>query len=178
MANKKNNKFSKKHNGFTLIEIIVYVALFGIVVSVVLDVIMFVYSTNKKTTSYMQVNSDALSAMERMTYEITGSQYIYLATSSFDNPSSGQLSLATEIYATANDDITYLDFYVDSNTLFLKKDGQDPVPLTSKNVSVSTFNVSYYKNGARESVKIDMTIQSLSNPSSEINLSNTVALRN
>lgn len=164
---KKNDK-----KGFTLVEIIVYIALFGIIVSVILNVILFIFGMNKKITSYSQVNSDALSAMERIVYEVTNSEYIYAPTSS-----ASQLSLATSSYATANDDITFLDFYVESGTLFLKQDGSGSVPLTSSNVSVSALNYSYYKNGSKDSVTINLTLQSIANPDSSINLINTVTLR-
>ncbi len=164
---KKNDK-----KGFTLVEIIVYVALFGIIVSVILNVILFIFTMNKKIASYSQVNSDALSAMERIIYEVTNSEYIYDATSS-----AAQLSLATSNYATVNDDLTFLDFYVEGGTLFMKQDGSGSVPLTSGNVSVSALSFSYYENGSKDSVTIDLTLQSITNPSSSINLKNTVTLR-
>ncbi len=164
---KKNDK-----RGFTLVEIVIYVALFGIIVSVILNVILFIFTMNKKIASYSQVNSDALSAMERMVYEVANSEYVYDATSN-----ATQLSIATGSYATANDSITFIDFYVEGGTLFMKQDGSVPVPLTSSNVSVSALNYSYYENGSKDSVSIDLSMQSIANPNSSINLKNTVTIR-
>ena len=172
-------------SGFTLIEMVIYTALVGIISVVLFGIIFFVIRVNNKITSLSIVSSNAHSAMERMTYEIANSKYIYLPTSSFDvcNGDPGkecQLSLATEVDATANEDITFVDFYLENKTIFLKKEELIlPVALISSDVFVSKLEFSYYKNGSRESVTIDMTVQSKNSAISDstIHLINTVALR-
>ncbi len=59
----------------------------------------------------------------------------------------------------------------------MKQDGSVPVPLTSSNVSVSALNYSYYENGSKDSVSIDLSMQSIANPNSSINPKNTVTIR-
>ena len=174
-----NNK-----SGFTLIEMIVYVALVGVISIVLFSVIFFVIRANNKITALSKVSSNAHSVMERMTYEIANSKYIYLPTSNFVNydynSSKGdQLSLATEIGVSSSENISFVDFYIENDTLFLKEDGSDPVALTSSGVLVSGMEFSYYKNGSRESIMIDMVIQAKNSAisDSEIHLVNTVALR-
>lgn len=172
----------KKNSGFTLVEMLVYISLFGIIMGMIFNMILLVYGMNRKITSYSGVTADAHSAMERIVYEAINSKYFYLPTSNFANynndPSKGgQLSLATGKYATVNDSISFMDFYVESGTLFLKMDGYDPVPLTSSNVSVSNFGLDYFKNGERESVRIDLVVQSVAEPAISIDLINTVTIR-
>lgn len=172
-------KYLNDKSGFTLIEMIVYVALVGIISIVLFNVTFFVIRANNKIIALSRVSSNAHSVMERMTYEITNSKYIYLPTSNF-SLSDVQLSLVTEVGASSNEDITFVDFYVEDSTLFLKEEGlDDPIALTSSDVLVSRMKFSYYKNDSRESVIVDMTIQAKNSAvsDSEIHLVNTVALR-
>lgn len=177
-------------SGFTLIEMVIYVALVGIVSVVLFNIIFFIIRVNNKITALSIASSNAHSAMERMTYEISNSKYVYLPTSNFaiygNDPSKGnQLSLVTEMDITTNEDVTFVDFYLENGTIFLKKESSDPtisispVALVSSDVFVSKMEFSYCKNGSRESVTIDMTVQAKNSAISDstINLANTVALR-
>ena len=173
------NISKNKESGFTLIEMIVYVALVGIISVVLFGVTFFVIRANNKIIALSKVSSNANSVMERMTYEIVNSKYIYLPTSNFSS-SDAQLSLVTEVGASSNEDITFIDFYVEDSTLFLKEEGlDDPIALTSSDVLVSDMEFSYYKNDSRESVTVDMIIQAKNSAMSDstIHLVNTVALR-
>jgi len=184
MAGKKQNMSlrEKSSSGFTLIEMMVYVALFGVIMGMIFNMILLVYGMNRKIASYSVVTADAQSAMERIVYEVTNAEYFYLPTSNFANynydaSKSGQLSIATGKYATAHDSISFIDFYVENGTLFLKMEGTDPVPLTSSNVTVSGFTLDYFKNGKRESVRISLAVQTAAQPPVSINLTNAVTIR-
>lgn len=174
----KKIKIKNKEKGFTLIEMVVYVALIGVIFVVLFEIIFFIIRANNKIIALTKISSNAHSAMERMTYEIVNSQNIYLPTSNFSS-SDAQLSLATEIGASLNEEITFVDFYIEDGTLFLKKEGINPIALISSDVSVSDLEFLYYKNNSRESVTIDMTVNSKNSAmsDSEIHLVNTVALR-
>lgn len=171
-------KIKNKEKGFTLIEMVVYVALIGVIFIVLLNIIFFIMRANNKIIALSRISSNAHSAMERMTYEIVNSQNVYLPTSNFSS-SDAQLSLATEVGASPNEEIAFIDFYVENNTLFLKKEGLSPMALTSSDVLVSDMEFLYYKNDLRESVTIDMTVNPRNSAMSDstIHLINTVALR-
>lgn len=171
-------KIKNKEKGFTLIEMVVYVALIGVIFIVLFEIIFFIMRANNKIIALSRISSNAHSAMERMTYEIVNSQNIYLPTSNFSS-SNAQLSLATEVGVSSNEEITFVDFYVENDTLFLKKEGLDPIALTSSDVLVSDMEFLYYKNDSRESVKIDMIVSSKNSAMSDstIHLINVVALR-
>ena len=180
----RNGDRLNRKKGFTLIEMMVYVALVGIVSTVLFGIIFFIIRANSKIVALSRVNSNAYSVMERVTYEIINSQYIYTPTSNFmnynyDSLLENQLSLATEIGSLPNDDVNYVDFYLENDTLFIKEEGLNPIALTSSDVQVTKLEFSYFKNSERESVQIDINIKannsSLSD--SEVHLINTVALR-
>ena len=181
----KKIKQSKNNRGYTLIEMIIYVALVGIVTVFIYSVILFIYNSNKETINLAKINSNAYSVMERMRYEVENADYIYLPTSNmanynYDLAKEDQLSLATKIDALSPDEITFVDIYLENGAVFIKKEEElSPTALTSSNVVVSDLSFFYYKNGSRESIRINITIEpesnSTSNPS--IHLISTIALR-
>lgn len=178
------NKTKKNNSGYTLIEMLAYVALVGIVTVFIYSVILFICNDNKRIVNLTKINSNAYSAMERMRYEVENSNYVYLPTSNmanydYDATKADQLSLATKIGALSPDDITFVDIYLENGTVFIKEEGSSPIALTSSRVSVSDLSFFYYKNGSRESVTIDITIEpkSSSVSNSSINLIGVIALR-
>lgn len=179
------NKTNKNDSGYTLIEMIVYVTLIGAVSIFIYGIILFIYYDNKKIINLTRINSNAYSAMERIRYEIENSTYVYLPTSNMENYNynlamADQLSLATEIGASSNEDITFVDLYLENGTIFLKKeDLAESIALTSSGVVVSDLDFSYYKNGLRESVAVNIIIEPKNNSvsSSSIHLNSVVALR-
>lgn len=177
-------KILKGEKGYTLAEMLLYVALLGAITAVIVGIFFIISRTNSKIVSLIEINSNAYSTMERMVYEISNADNIYMPTSNFTNynydaAKAKQFSLVTRQAVPANEDAAYMDFYLENNTIFMKQDGANPVALTSSNVSVQSLNFYYYKNDARESVKIDFTVKSnnILNPDSSINLVTTVALR-
>ncbi|MDF1498097.1 MAG: prepilin-type N-terminal cleavage/methylation domain-containing protein [Patescibacteria group bacterium] len=181
---KKRKENRKNPNGFTMIEMIVYVLLVGLVSVVLFNIIFFVTNTNNKIISMTKASFNAYSVMERIIYEIENSSHIYMPTSNFVNynydiSKGDQLTLATEIGASATENITFVDFYIENDTLFLKQEGLNPVALTSSDVKVSNLSFSYYKNDTRESVTVDFTITANGSSilGSETHLVNTVTLR-
>lgn len=181
---KNIGKNSQKKNGYTLIELLVYIALFGAISLIMMGVFAVVNRTNAKIVSYTAINTNAYSAMDRMIYEIANSGHVYTPTSNFVNFNynalkASQLSLATAQGAVSPEGLSYVDFYLENETIFLKKEGASPIALTSPNISVQNLQFSYYKNDSRESVKIDFIVKSKSvlDTASNIHLATVVALR-
>ncbi|MFH0923635.1 MAG: type II secretion system protein [Candidatus Falkowbacteria bacterium] len=179
-----NSKILKSKKGYTLVEMLLYVALLGIITVVIVGVFFVISRTNSRIVTLIEINSNAYSAMERMVYEASNARKIYLPTSNFTNynyngTKAAQFSLATSQAVPANESIAYLDFYLENNTIFMKQEGLSPIALTSSNVSVQNLNFYYYKNGTRESVEINFTVKSnnILNTETKIDLSTVIALR-
>jgi len=176
-------KQNKNNSGYSLIEMLAYVALIGIVSVFIYGVILFVYYDNKRIINLTRINSNAYSAMERIRYEIENSSYVYLPTSNLENynydlAKADQLSLATGIGVSLNEEITFVDIYLENGAVFLKKEElAEPIALTSSGVTVSDLGFSYYQNGSRESVSVDITIEPKNSSTSAIHLISTIALR-
>jgi len=177
-------KQNKNNSGYTLIEMIIYVALVGIIVVFIYGVILFVYNSNRETVNLVKINSNAYGVIERIRYEVENADYIYLATSNmanydYDLAGADQLSLATKIGVLSPEDITFVDIYLENGTVFIEKEELNPVALTSSGVEVSDLSFFYYKNGLRESITMDITIGSKNSSASSrsIHLVSTIALR-
>jgi prepilin-type N-terminal cleavage/methylation domain-containing protein len=126
---------SKK--GFTLIEILIYIAVLAIIVLAALAFLTWTTNSNTKTKAMREVSDNARRAMEIMIHEIKEAKSIYTPTSS-----STQLSLETIHYLPTGETSTYIDFYLcgaASTTLCLKKESQASLAITSNRVEVNNL---------------------------------------
>lgn len=182
------NKIFRQRGGYTLIEMLLYTALVGILSVVIIEVVMIISKTNSKITAMTEANYNASDILERIAYEARNSEYVYLPASNFRNynfnsAKGDQLSLATAQNILAGENIGYVDFYVENNAVFLKKDGSVPVALNSPGISVDAINFYYYKNSSgdrqRESITIDLAVKPKNSfvSGSAVHFVNTVALR-
>ena len=132
-----NFKFKKYKRGFTLMEILIYIAVLAIIVSAVSGFLVWAIKSNTKAMAMREVSDNARRSMEMMSYEIREAKSIYTPTST-----STQLSLETTHYLPSGETLTYIDFYLcgaATTTLCLKKESQDPIALTSDMVEVNNL---------------------------------------
>jgi prepilin-type N-terminal cleavage/methylation domain-containing protein len=90
------NYFSSNKSGFTLIEVIVSLALFSVVITIAVGALLILISSNRQLQNEQSVLSNLSFALDSMTREIrTGSNYYCaIATSLTDarlNPSEGNV---------------------------------------------------------------------------------------
>ena len=143
-----------KTRGFTLTELIVYIAIFVILITTVTLFAMAFIKTTTKSRIKKEVTLGTYSAMKVMIYEIKRANSIYTPTSVFDSH-PGQLSLETSQELPEGEQATYLDFYLDSDRLYLKRESQNPQLLISKNLKVTNLEFEYLASASR----IDLTLE-------------------
>jgi len=127
-----------KQKSFTLIEVLIYIAVLAIIILAVSAFFLWAIRSNVKTKAMREVLDNARRAMEIMTYEIREAKSVYTPTSIFDSH-PGQLSLEIKRYLPAGETITYIDFYLCGSQLCLKKESQNPIALTSDRVEISSL---------------------------------------
>lgn len=187
-VNKTTSNGANRRGGYTLIEILLYTALVGIVSVIIIEVVMIISKTNAKITVLTEASYNASDIIERISYEARNSKYIYRPASNFRNynfnaAKGDQLSLATTQTVLTGENIGYVDFYIENNAVFFKKDGSNPVALSSPDMIIESINFYYYKNSSgnrqRESVTIDLAVKPKNNfvSGSSVHIINTVALR-
>jgi len=143
--------------GFTLMEVLVYIAILAIVILVISSFLIWAVRTNTKNKVMAETLDNARRAVEIITHEIKEAESIYAPTSIFDSH-PGQLSLETKKYSPVGESLTYVDFYLCENHLCLKKESQDPIFLTSDRVEVKNLIFSQIISGQIPSIQIDLRV--------------------
>lgn len=143
----------KKQKAFTLIEILVYVAVLSIIMVAVFSFAIWVIQTNTKIRTMREVRDMAQMAMEQIVSEIREAKTVYAPTSA-----SSQLSLETTKYLPSGETATFIEFYLCQTRLCLKKEGQNPVALTSDRVEVKTLFFQRVNSGQTDSVQVELQI--------------------
>jgi type II secretory pathway pseudopilin PulG len=168
--------------GLTLISLLVYIALFALIAAMLARLVSGLLHANTQTQLAGEVLDNAQSTMALMAQEIQQAQGVYTPTSIFDtNP--GQLSLVTAQNLPADETVTYLDFYLDDEHLYLKREGAAATLVTSDRVKLDNLVFTHLNPAsAYPAIRISATF-SADTPGSDtqaqtaITLTKTVALR-
>ena len=158
------NFINKK--GLTLVEVVVFVAVFSIILLVVVSSLFWMSSSGFKTKADREAGENARRVLEIMNYEIRGAKSIYTPTTT-----SNQLSLETSRYLSVGENGTFVDFFLCGSAICFKKESQNPISLTSDSVQVTNLQFSQVLNGTIPSIKINLTVSS-------VTLTSTASLRN
>jgi len=147
-------KFHEK--GFTIIEMLMYVGIAGIVMTVITSSLMDNVKAYDKSVAQQNVFQNVNGALRTITDEIRYAKSVYTPTSVLDDD-AGQLSVETVLNAPAGENIAYVDFYVDNGRVYEKRDGQGANPLTSERVFVEQLRFTKLSAGAgRDSVAVNI----------------------
>ncbi len=170
----------KNNKGFTLIETLVYVAILVIISVVIINIVLQMLSVNETTRQTREALDNARRGIETISQEIHHATSVYTPTSVFGS-ANGQLSLETTRDLPSDETHTFVDFYVDNGTLYLKRENQTAKNITSEKVKVTnlTFtslnSTSYYP-----AVQISITAAyntPLSGQKNKVTLTTTASLR-
>ena len=163
-------------NSFTLIEILVYILVLSIVSGALVTATLRLVEFYNITRFNREVLINAHSGLDNILSEIRYSSDIYTPTSS-----ANQISLETNLNPPSGETKTYVDFYLDNGRLCIKREEQDPQPLTSEKVEVNNLSFNYLSSLADpSSIKIEMTVRYRSLKEKyqrEVKLSSTGTLR-
>jgi len=168
----------KINSGFTLMEILVYIAIFSIIMAILTGFTIWITHSNIKIQVMRETLANVEGAMERMTYEIRNAQSIYAPTTT-----STQLSLEISRYLPEGESSSYLDFFLCGTQLCLKKEAQDPIALTSDKVEIKNLSFSQVTTGTSTgSIQINLKAeyknpQNLPEYQASVNVTSTVSLR-
>ena len=146
----------KNFQGFTLIEVLFYAAIFAVVSVLVINVIFLMAKTTKHIKAGRDLNSAAVVIMERMTREIKLADGIDILASSFGT-SSGKLvlnSIDFETQESAN-----ISFYLTGTDLIVQKNSLAAEALNSPKIKVSSLIFRPVENSIKsKAVKMELEI--------------------
>ncbi|MBI2450903.1 MAG: type II secretion system protein [Parcubacteria group bacterium] len=180
---------NKNKNGFTLIETIVYFGIFIIAASIM--VILTVNLTRNYTRIRIksQVLVEAEKVLNVMLNEIATAKGIYAPTSCFGTSDAKticqtgkrQLSFETTLNPPTGENSAYVDFYLDNQKIYVKRESQTAQTLTSDRIQISNLTFDYYNPSTNSaSIKIRLTAGfNASDPQKifQVNLDSSAAIR-
>ncbi|OHA70234.1 MAG: hypothetical protein A3F15_01775 [Candidatus Wildermuthbacteria bacterium RIFCSPHIGHO2_12_FULL_40_12] len=172
---------AKNNKGFTLIEILVYIAILAIIFFVIVSFLIWSIRANAKAKVMNEVLNNVKRAMEIISYEIREASSIYDPTSAFGlHP--GQLSLETVHYLPSGEESAFVDFYLCGTQLCFKKESQEPIALTLDSVEVERLVFTKVVVNDASSIQVDLTVKYNSSSDrseyqSSINLRSAASLR-
>lgn len=173
------------HFGFTLIELLIYSAL--LVMIGVVAVAFFIQVVNVTETSRRSRESldNARRVVDVIAQEVRHAASVYTPTSVLD-VGSGQISLETTRDLPNDEESTYVDFYLDDERVYIKRESQTDQLITSEKVRITQLRFSLLADppagdpAAKTAVQIVVTAQyfdPIRGPSNEVTLTSTATLR-
>lgn len=158
-------------NGFTIIEVIAYVAVLGIIGTSFSAIFLWGIKTHTKSQVMQETTWNAKRAMDAMVQEVREAEDIYSPTTS-----GSQLSLETTKYTTPGHLTSFVDFFLCEEKLCFKRESQDPAVLTSNNVRVIQLSFQEVRTvAAISSMQITLQVE-YKNPNNRPELSSFVEL--
>jgi prepilin-type N-terminal cleavage/methylation domain-containing protein len=118
-----------KRSGFTLIEVIVYVAIFAMMISFVASILFRVGDSAASNRGRTSIEVEADLVMSKVLWAMSGASAITVPAAS----SSGS-SLTVSKFGSLDNPIS---FELSSGTIYMRRAGGALVPITSKNVRVA-----------------------------------------
>lgn len=166
-----NKNIKTPRCGFTLLEMLVALAIASFIFVIIVNLLSVYLRSYATFQAVERVNAAGIVAMERMTREIKLATNVNNGSSTFDTH-PGKLLLDTTIGGSA----ATIEFYLDGETLKIKKDGVVTGALTGERVSVDTLIFSLVGSGSSQLIKIEMDISTGSGSSTKSALFLTSAL--
>lgn len=141
----------RRTDGYTLIELLLYVAIVAIVLSAVTALFGITSDARVKNQSMSEVNEQGVSAMEYI------SQTLRTATSVSSPAAAASASSLTLVVPTASLSPTIIN--VSSGALQVKEGAAAAVSLTDSKVQVTAFNVTNLtRSGTSGTVQVSFTL--------------------
>lgn len=141
--------------GFTLVEMIIYIAFFAILSLLAIQATIVVMNSFYTLRLTQNINQSASVALERMSREIRNAYDIDDAQSTFGaNP--GRLTLKTK---DSTDNDTTIEFYVSNGKIGIKEGGVDKGVLMTKNATTTNLVFRKIDTVNSQAVKIEMTLR-------------------
>lgn len=150
------HSLSPYSRGFTLIGALIYIASFAIIMVTVLTFLSSLIRFNAQSRSQGEVLDNARHALTVMTSDIRLASAVYTPTSTFASH-PGQLSLATTQDLPSDETLTYVDFYLDDERLYVKREGSNAQLVTSERIKISNLTFTHLNQNNVSSIQIALT---------------------
>jgi len=166
-------KSYKLKAGFSLVEMLFYVALLSLALFAVIQTLLIMVRSYGSLRSAQAIERDAGIVLERILREARDAKDIDEGGSVLGT-SPGELLLTT---TNASGTPRTVEFYVENGQVKLKEDGVVSGALTGNKTTVSTLVFRKITTGRSKGVKIEFRLSGSGSPSREENFDGTAVLR-
>ncbi|KKU81900.1 MAG: hypothetical protein UY07_C0007G0054 [Parcubacteria group bacterium GW2011_GWA1_47_8] len=169
----KFKRGTKNLGGFTLIEMVIYAAILGIIGVLAINSTLLMTRAFTDLRVSRDLNSSATALFERITRDVRGAYDINAASTFGTNP--GRLTLDTRDAAGTT---TTVEFYVENGLVKIREGGVAQGAIMTSSTSVTSFIVRQLANTNTKAVKVEATISATrANITKTRNFYTTVVLR-
>lgn len=160
-----------KRGGFTLIEVLIYLAIFSVSAIFLLNIL----SSSIKVQSQQSISSEL---NQQISFVSSAIERKVQAASLIENPAGTASTSLTLRYSSSTLDPTYIFVDASSTAIYIKEGSDDARPLTNSLVQISSFEVTKYENpGGRAVVQVALTLRYKSdNPAHQLTRSLQTAI--
>jgi type II secretory pathway pseudopilin PulG len=145
----------RRNNGFSLVEMLVYIAILTLLVGVLISSLRAIVTTYRHIKVSRTIETSALTALERITREIKNGESITVGSSTFGN-ASGSITIVGKS-PTETSKTTYI--YLQNGVLRIDEDGVQKGQLTSSSTVVTNFTLRFINQTISDAVKVELTLQ-------------------
>ena len=145
-----------QQKGFSLLEVVLYVALFTVLSGVVMNSIFQIMNSFSALRIARDINDSSVKVMERLTRDIKGATSIDQVNSIF-NADPGRLTLNV---VNASGTATTVEYVVINGALHVKENGVDQGSLMSAKTSIEGLVFRYINTGSTLGIKTELHLQS------------------
>lgn len=161
----QDSKHKDLSKGFSLVEMLVYMAVLSMILILVVASLVFVMNSIKEIQASKAIENSAIVSLERISREIRNAVSVE--------------TLSSDILILESKDDNSFQFSVENGVLVLTEDGASKGPLTSSEAEVSNLNFFIIDGGAgQEAVRVEVTIEAgVGDHQKERTFYNTTVLR-
>ncbi len=143
----KTNKISTTE-GFSLVEMLIYTALLGLILSVILGSLLVIAESQERVLASRSLDRSAVMSLDRVVREVRLSDSIDADASEFEE--------STGVLVLENDDVSGpISFFINNGSFFVEKEGQEQ-RLSHSGVDVTRFYLTHISTDASEGVRIEL----------------------
>ena len=162
-----HKKYSVTQKGFTLIEVLVYIAVLVIVAGALISTFLSFDTVLIRNKTERVLTQEARMSLELISQSIRDASAVDTGLSTFD-ASPGVLALTAGATTTR--------FYVSGGTLMYAVNGVDVGPLTSKAITIQNITFNRQVGSSTELVRVALTLSAHSKTASSTRTFNTSAV--
>lgn len=154
----KKNNTNQHIKGFSILEIIIYLALLCIVSVLVTSNIISLFKNYNIVKANQEIEYNAISIFDKLTKDTHDAKNIILEQSLFSTTSG---AIALNISSSTDDNASNtVKFYLNDGKIKYDKDGNYVGNLSTNNVNVSKFNIYYISSTTTEAIKVELSLDS------------------